>query len=149
MDRWHEGDDDRHDHPRARWSLGAVTEEIGTAQYLSRLLSDRIALELIPVIVFVTSAAMAFATGTSWGTMAIMLPLVIPLTVALGGAATYPGGEQAGILLGATGSVLAGAIFGDHCSPISDTRYSRPRLRGATTWITSVPSCRTRFSLRS
>ena len=64
---------------------------------------------------------MAFATGTSWGTMAIMLPLVIPLTVALGGAATYPGGEQVGILLGATASVLAGAIFGDHCSPISDT----------------------------
>ena len=103
------------------WSLGAVTEEIGTAQYLSQLLSDRVALELIPVIVFITSAAMAFATGTSWGTMAIMLPLVIPLTVALGGAATYPGGEQVGILLGATGSVLAGAIFGDHCSPISDT----------------------------
>lgn len=103
------------------WSLGAVTEEIGTAQYLSQLLSDRVALQLIPVIVFVTSAAMAFATGTSWGTMAIMLPLVIPLTVALGGAATYPGGEQVGILLGATASVLAGAIFGDHCSPISDT----------------------------
>jgi Na+/H+ antiporter NhaC len=103
------------------WSLGAVTEEIGTAQYLSQLLSDRVALELIPVIVFITSAAMAFATGTSWGTMAIMLPLVIPLTVALGGAATFPGGEQIGILLGATGSVLAGAIFGDHCSPISDT----------------------------
>jgi Na+/H+ antiporter NhaC len=103
------------------WALGAVTEEIGTAQYLSQLLSDRVALELIPLIVFVTSAAMAFATGTSWGTMAIMLPLVIPLTVALGGAATYPGGEQFGILLGSTGSVLAGAIFGDHCSPISDT----------------------------
>jgi Na+/H+ antiporter NhaC len=53
--------------------------------------------------------------------MAIMLPVVIPLTVSLGGAATYPGGEQFGIFLGATASVLAGAIFGDHCSPISDT----------------------------
>jgi len=53
--------------------------------------------------------------------MAILLPVVIPLTVALGGAATYPGGVQAGILIGATASVLAGAIFGDHCSPISDT----------------------------
>ena len=103
------------------WSLGSVTEAIGTAQYLSLLLSDRVALQLIPVIVFLTSAAMAFATGTSWGTMAIMLPLVIPLTIALGGAATYPGGEQMGILLGATASVLAGAIFGDHSSPISDT----------------------------
>ena len=103
------------------WALGSVTEEVGTAQYLSQLLSDRVALQLIPVIVFITSAAMAFATGTSWGTMAIMVPLVVPLTVALGGAAVVPGGPQAGILLGATASVLAGAIFGDHCSPISDT----------------------------
>ena len=103
------------------WSLGSVTEAIGTAQYLSLLLSDRVSLQLIPLIVFVTCAAMAFATGTSWGTMAIMLPLVIPLTVSLGGAATYPGGDQMEILLGATASVLAGAIFGDHCSPISDT----------------------------
>ena len=103
------------------WSLGSVTEAIGTAQYLSLLLSDRISLELIPLIVFVTCAAMAFATGTSWGTMAIMLPVVIPLTISLGGVATYPGGDQMEILLGATAAVLAGAIFGDHCSPISDT----------------------------
>jgi len=103
------------------WSLGDVTEVIGTAQFLSLLLSDRVAVQLIPVIVFVTSAAMAFATGTSWGTMAILLPVVIPLTVALGGAEVYPGGASEGILLGAIGSVLAGSIFGDHSSPISDT----------------------------
>lgn len=103
------------------WSLGSVTEAIGTAEYLSQLLSDRLALELIPVIVFITSAAMAFATGTSWGTMAIMLPLVIPLTVSLGGGAGFDGGAHYSILLGAISSVLAGAIFGDHCSPISDT----------------------------
>ena len=103
------------------WSIGAVTEEIGTAQYLSLLLSDRIPLQLMPLIVFVTCAVMAFATGTSWGTMAIMLPVVIPLTISMGGVATYPGGEQVEILLGVTASVLAGAIFGDHCSPISDT----------------------------
>ena len=103
------------------WSLGELTEAIGTAQFLSLLLSDRVAVQLIPVIVFVTSAAMAFATGTSWGTMAILLPVVIPLTVALGGFELYPGGASDGILLGAIGSVLAGSIFGDHCSPISDT----------------------------
>lgn len=103
------------------WSLGDVTERIGTAQFLSLLLSERVAVELVPVIVFVTSAAMAFATGTSWGTMAILLPVVIPLTVALGGADVLPGGAGFPIFLGATASVLAGAIFGDHCSPISDT----------------------------
>ena len=103
------------------WSLGDVTKAIGTAQFLSLLLSDRVAVELIPVIVFATSAAMAFATGTSWGTMAILLPVVIPLTVALGGPDVLLGGPGEAVLLGATSSVLAGSIFGDHCSPISDT----------------------------
>jgi Na+/H+ antiporter NhaC len=103
------------------WSLGSVTEAIGTSSFLAMLLSDRVAIELIPVIVFLTSAAMAFATGTSWGTMAIMLPVVIPLTAALGGPDVYPGAPGASIMLGGIASVLAGAIFGDHCSPISDT----------------------------
>lgn len=103
------------------WSMGAVTEAIGTSSFLALLLSDRVAIELIPVIVFVTSGAMAFATGTSWGTMAIMLPVVIPLTVALGGAPVLPGGASDAVLLGGIASVLAGAIWGDHCSPISDT----------------------------
>ena len=103
------------------WSLGSVTEEIGTAQYLASILTGKVTLNLIPVIVFLTAAAMSFATGTSWGTMAILLPLVIPLTVSLGGDAGFDGGTHYSILLGAISSVLAGAIFGDHCSPISDT----------------------------
>ncbi|MEQ9401917.1 MAG: Na+/H+ antiporter NhaC family protein [Longimicrobiales bacterium] len=103
------------------WSLGAVTEEIGTAQYLAQLLSDRVPLQAIPVLVFITAGAMSFATGTSWGTMAILLPLIIPLTVSLGGDAGFDGGTHYSILLGAISSVLAGAIWGDHCSPISDT----------------------------
>ena len=103
------------------WSLGSVTEVLGTAQYLSQILSERLPLELLPALVFLTAAAISFATGTSWGAMAILLPLVIPLTVSLGGAAGFEAGAQYSILLGAISSVLAGAIFGDHCSPISDT----------------------------
>ncbi len=103
------------------WSLGQVTEDLGTAQYLAQILSDALPIQVIPVLVFLTSAAMAFATGTSWATMAIMLPLVIPLTVTLGGAEGFGVGGEYSILLGAISSVLAGAIFGDHCSPISDT----------------------------
>lgn len=103
------------------WSLGAVTEEVGTALYLSQVLGDRVALGLLPVIVFATAAAMSFATGTSWGTMAILLPLVVPLTVALGGYTSAAGDFHYTILLGTISSVLAGSIFGDHCSPISDT----------------------------
>ena len=103
------------------WSLGSVTEQIGTAQYLATILSGHFPLRLLPVLIFLTAAGMSFATGTSWGTMAILLPLVIPLTVSLGGDAGFDGGTHYSILLGAISSVLAGAIFGDHCSPISDT----------------------------
>ena len=103
------------------WSLGSVTEVIGTSLFLQAILSDRIAVQLIPLIVFATSGAMAFATGTSWGTMAIMLPVAIPLVVGLGGADILPGGPMEAVLLGSIASVLAGAIWGDHCSPISDT----------------------------
>ena len=103
------------------WSLGQVTNDLGTAQYLAQILSDALPIEAIPVLVFVTAAAMAFATGTSWATMAILIPLVIPLTVTLGGAEGFMVAGEYSILLGAISSVLAGAIFGDHCSPISDT----------------------------
>ncbi len=103
------------------WSLGAITGEIGTAAFLTQILGDAIPLELLPLLVFVTAAAMAFATGTSWATMAILIPLVIPLIVSLGGGIGLDGGAGQAILLGAIASVLAGAIFGDHCSPISDT----------------------------
>ena len=103
------------------WSLGAVTEQVGTAPYLAQILEGNVALRLLPWLVFLVAAAMSFATGTSWGTMAILMPLVIPLTVSLGGAADFDGGTRYSILLGTISSVLTGAIFGDHCSPISDT----------------------------
>jgi Na+/H+ antiporter NhaC len=103
------------------WSLGAVTEQLGTAEYLARGLEGNLPLAILPALVFLVAAGMSFATGTSWGTMAILLPLVIPLTVALGGAADFDQGVGYSVLLGTISSVLAGAIFGDHCSPISDT----------------------------
>ncbi len=103
------------------WSLSEVTEVLGTAQYLSGLLEGNLRPEFLPVLVFVTAASISFATGTSWGTMAILIPIVVPLSVAMGGAAGFDAGTHYSILLGAISSVLAGAIFGDHCSPISDT----------------------------
>ncbi|MEE2898331.1 MAG: Na+/H+ antiporter NhaC family protein [Gemmatimonadota bacterium] len=103
------------------WSLGQVTEDLSTAQYVAQIMNDALPLSVIPVLVFLTSAAMAFATGTSWATMAIMIPLIIPLTVTLGGAEGFGIDGGYSILMGAISSALAGAIFGDHCSPISDT----------------------------
>lgn len=103
------------------WSLGQITKDLGTAEYLAQVLSDTIPIEFIPMLVFLTSAFIAFATGTAWATMAILIPLVIPLTVSLGGGYGFMIDGEYSILMGSISSVLAGAIFGDHCSPISDT----------------------------
>ena len=103
------------------WGLGGITSQIGTGPYLASLLQDSLPLALLPGIVFFIAAITAFSTGTSWGTMAILFPVVLPLTIAMGAGIGFAGGENYGILLGAISSVMAGAVFGDHCSPISDT----------------------------
>ena len=103
------------------WSIGAVTGQLGTAEYIAESLTGRMPPVLLPSLVFVTAMLISFATGTSWGTMAILVPLVVPLAVAIGGGEGFEGGTRYTILLGSISSVLAGAIFGDHCSPISDT----------------------------
>ncbi|MBX2990490.1 MAG: Na+/H+ antiporter NhaC family protein [Bacteroidetes bacterium] len=103
------------------WSIGSVTEELHTAGYLVQILRGTIAPHWLPVLVFLIAALISFSTGTSWGTMAIMMPLVIPLGSTLSIDAGLPGTDQIIILHGVISSVLAGAVFGDHCSPISDT----------------------------
>jgi Na+/H+ antiporter NhaC len=77
----------------------------------------------LPVLVFMISAAIAFATGTSWGTMGILIPLVIPIAhgLAQGAGHAVHGQVYDTVLLGTISSVLAGSVWGDHCSPISDT----------------------------
>ena len=103
------------------WSLGAVTRSLNTAGFLAEALSGNLPAALLPVTTFALAAAMAFATGTSWATMAILLPLIVPLSVSLAGGLDLAGGTGQPVVLGSIGSVLAGAIWGDHCSPISDT----------------------------
>lgn len=76
---------------------------------------------LLPTLTFVVAGVMAFATGTSWATMAVLMPLVIPLSSALSANAGLAPAAADPILMGVVGAVLAGAVFGDHCSPISDT----------------------------
>lgn len=103
------------------WSIGAVTEDLQTAGYLVEILRGTIAPHYLPVLVFLIAAVVSFSTGTSWGTMAIMMPLVIPLGHTLSVDAGLAVADQTIILHGVISSVLAGAVFGDHCSPISDT----------------------------
>lgn len=103
------------------WSIGMVTEELNTADYLVQVLREVLDPRWIPVLTFIIAALTAFATGTSWGTMAILMPIVIPLGYALGVDAGLDEAQKAIVLYGTVSSVLAGAVFGDHCSPISDT----------------------------
>ena len=103
------------------WSMSDVTNALNAKGYLISILGDTMPVALIPAIIFVLSAVTAFSTGTSWGTMGILMPLTIPLAWAVmtvNGMAD-PSGMH--ILYSAVACVLAGAVWGDHCSPISDT----------------------------
>ncbi|MEX2257303.1 MAG: Na+/H+ antiporter NhaC family protein, partial [Woeseia sp.] len=103
------------------WALSSVSEALHTADYLVLVLADTLPPPLLPAIVFILSAITAFTTGTSWGTMGILMPLVIPLTWAVMGVSGMQDPEHMHILYSAIACNLAGAVWGDHCSPISDT----------------------------
>lgn len=99
------------------WMLSSVLRDLQTAAYLGQLLDGRVPLALLPAAVFLCSALVAFSTGTSWGTMGLVMPIAIPVAFALG---ADPSAAFA-ILPVVVAAVFSGAVFGDHCSPISDT----------------------------
>lgn len=103
------------------WSLGEVTDVLRTADFLVGVLGDALPVFLLPAMVFVLAAATGFATGSSWGAMGILFPLAMPLTWAVMVAQGQTGPEHMHILYSAIAAILAGAVWGDHCSPISDT----------------------------
>ncbi len=96
------------------WSLSSVIKELGTATYLVKIFEGNLPVFLLPTIIFIMGSIISFATGTSYGTMGILMPLAIPL------AYNLTGHDMSQVIVSA-GAVLTGAIFGDHCSPISDT----------------------------
>lgn len=95
------------------WSLGGVIGDLGTADFLVSKLSNSVPAFLLPSIIFVFGAVISFSTGTAYGTMTILMPLAIPLSYAINTDMSY--------IIVSISAVLTGAIFGDHCSPISDT----------------------------
>jgi Na+/H+ antiporter NhaC len=113
------------------WSIGSLAEELHTADYLIQLMRGMVSPFWIPALTFLIAALTSFATGTSWATMAILMPLVIPLVHALGIEAQLGPVQADSVLLGSVSSVLAGAVFGDHCSPISDTTILSSMSSGA------------------
>lgn len=92
------------------WAIGTVMEEMGTANYIVQVIDGNVSLTLVPLLIFIVGAVMAFASGTSWGTFAIMLPIAIPIAAEL----------DISIYI-CIGAVISAGIFGDHCSPISDS----------------------------
>ena len=91
-------------------AIGAACKDLGTGQYLAELTVGRIPAALLPAMVFVVGAAMSFATGTSYGTFSIMVPIALPIAASAN--------LDPALLFGAC---IAGGVFGDNCSPISDT----------------------------
>ncbi|WP_428737567.1 Na+/H+ antiporter NhaC family protein [Sulfurimonas sp.] len=92
------------------FAIGEVTSELKTGLYLASFASENINIHLLAAVIFVLSGIIAFSTGTSWGTFSIMIPIAVPMAVALDG--------DVALVIGA---VISGGVFGDHCSPISDT----------------------------
>jgi Na+/H+ antiporter NhaC len=103
------------------WSLSNITEVLHTADYLVSILGEWLPPGVVPAIIFVLAAATAFATGSSWGTMGILMPLVIPLVWAVLVQNGMDAPTHYHILYSSVSCVLAGSVWGDHCSPISDT----------------------------
>ena len=115
------------------WSLSGLSEGLKTGEFLSDLVKQsQVPIWLLPSIVFILSAVVAFSTGTSWGTMAILVPLVVQVAYAMvtGDEKTESFDSLQPMMLASVGSVLAGAICGDHCSPISDTTILSSQASG-------------------
>ena len=102
------------------WALASVTEEMHTADYITSLVGD-IPPWLIPAITFILAAFVAFSTGSSWSTMALVYPIILPATWAICEYSGYGEAASMGIFYNVVSAVLAGSVLGDHCSPISDT----------------------------
>jgi Na+/H+ antiporter NhaC len=104
------------------WALSAITDVLHTADFLTSAIGGSLHPGVVPTLVFFLAAATAFATGSSWGTMGILMPLVLPLAWAVLDADGFHSPEEHFHIISSTVSaVLAGAVWGDHCSPISDT----------------------------
>ena len=96
------------------WCLSSTLKKLGASDYLASLISENMPAGLFPATVFLLGVLISFTTGTSWGTMGVLMPLTIPAAFALA-----PGNES--LVAPTVAAVFSGAVFGDHCSPLSDT----------------------------
>jgi len=113
------------------WCIGKICSELHTADFLVNSLSEVISVRYLPMIVFILAMGISFSTGTSWGTLSILTPIVIPMVYGTAKIAGLEGAEFNPILFSSIAAILSGAIFGDHCSPISDTTIMSSMASGA------------------
>ncbi len=92
------------------FAIGAVSKKLGAGIYIAEMTKSWLSPGFVPFILFIVSSFIAFSTGTSWGTFAIMIAIAVPMTHSMGISAPM-----------SIAAVLGGGVFGDHCSPISDT----------------------------
>lgn len=104
------------------WSLAMVTENLHTADFISQtMLALSISPYLVPTLTFILASIIAFSTGSSWGTMAILYPLMLPASWLISQEFGMDYNQSMLIFYNVVSAVLAGSVLGDHCSPISDT----------------------------
>ena len=97
------------------YALNDLSAALNTADYIVSITESWLTPAMLPMLVFLITGFVAFSTGTSWGTYAIMIPIAVPL------ALSFSGGELAGVVYATLAAVAGGGVFGDHCSPLSDT----------------------------
>lgn len=97
------------------FAINTLSRDMGTAAYVVKVTEGWLNQGLLPVLTLVISGFISFATGTSWGTYAIMIPIAVPL------AFEFNQGQVSPLVLATIAAVAGGGVFGDHCSPLSDT----------------------------
>lgn len=113
------------------WSISAVCKEIHTGGYVYALTRGLLFPQIVPALTFVVAGAIAFSTGTSYGTMGILIPILLPLAYQLAAASGFEPTAVDHLGLATLAAILGGAVFGDHCSPISDTTVLSSMASGA------------------
>lgn len=104
------------------WSIAMVTKDMHTSEFVSQLLLKwSLSPALVPALTFVLACLIGFSTGTSWGTMAILYPLILPASWLLCQKQGFSVDASMPLFYNVVASVMAGSVMGDHCSPISDT----------------------------
>ncbi|WP_251639289.1 Na+/H+ antiporter NhaC family protein [Sporosarcina sp. NCCP-2716] len=97
------------------YAINALSEQMGTAQYLVSISESWLSPGLLPVLTFILAGLISFSTGSSWGTYGIMIPIAVPVAI------EFAGGDITTLVLATVAAVAGGGVFGDHCSPLSDT----------------------------